>query len=90
MHNMQSEKTIIIELCGKLADFAGTECRLSIPSDGVSIAAVKQAVAAQIPALSDDMASPRTKACVNDAMVADSIIIHAGDRIALFPPVSGG
>ena len=90
MHNRQAEKTIIIELCGKLADFAGAECALSIPFEGMSITAVKRAVAMQIPALSDDMASPRTKACVNDAMVADSIIIRAGDRIALFPPVSGG
>lgn len=84
------ETVIIVELCGKLADHAGNECRVAISSEGLSVAALKRAVAEKIPALGEALLSPRTKACVNDVIASDSATIMPEDRVALFPPVSGG
>lgn len=84
------QATVTIDLCGKLADFSGPTCKVAIPPEGLSIAALKAAIIEQIPALSDDLQSPRTKICVNDQIGHTSTTIIATDRVAFFPPVSGG
>lgn len=89
--NISSEQSVLtIDLCGKLSDFSGPTCDVIIPPEGLSIAALKAAIIDRIPALRDDLNSPRTKICVNDTIGHTSTTIRATDRVAFFPPVSGG
>jgi len=79
-----------IELCGRLADACGREVELGIPERGLPVAALMAALGDAYPALRAALGRGRVRACVNEAIVPDATVVRAGDRVALFPPVSGG
>ncbi len=79
-----------IELCGRLADLAGRELSVEIDAAGCTVAELKTIVAGHSPALAQAMANRRVRFCVNDQIVGEETTIRKGDRIAIFPPVSGG
>lgn len=81
---------LTIELCGKLADMSAREIKVSIPPAGVTIVELRRKVASAYPALAQLISSPRVRVCVNDAIVDDDDRTRIGDRVAFFPPVSGG
>ncbi|GGE00196.1 hypothetical protein GCM10011515_19990 [Tsuneonella deserti] len=79
-----------IFLFGKLGELIGREVNFEPEPGTATISDVRQALARAHPAASDDLLSPRVRACVNDAMVSDRHPVAADDEIALLPPVSGG
>lgn len=82
--------TIEIELCGKLADFHGSRVALSIPRHGCTAGILLARAAQAFPGLSPLVADGRVRVCVNEAVVSGSAAVAPKDRVALFPPVSGG
>lgn len=81
---------LTIELCGKLAERAGRELAVAMPTAGFTVAALRQHIALTVPALAAEITSARVRACVNEAIVEDDMLLAPCDRIAFFPPVSGG
>lgn len=79
-----------VELCGQLADLQGRMIGLSLPEGGMTVGAMMAEIAATYPSLQVALASDRIRACVNDSIVAATDAVAVGDRVALFPPVSGG
>lgn len=79
-----------IELCGRLADTCGRELDFDLPAGGLPVSAVMAALGEAHPALGEALAGGRIRACVNEAIVPAAALVRPGDRVALFPPVSGG
>jgi len=79
-----------IELCGRLADSCGREVELDIPERGLPVATLMAALGDAYPALGGALGRGRIRACVNETIVPAAMVVRAGDRVALFPPVSGG
>ncbi len=82
--------TIEVELCGKLADLHGSSVALSIPREGCTAGILLARAAAAFPGLSSLIAEGRVRVCVNEAVVSEGAAVAPEDRVALFPPVSGG
>lgn len=80
---------VTVELYGKFAERAGHEVTVEVVLP-ITLSALSDAITAQHPMLADALAHPRTRFCVNDAVVMGEITVQAGDTVALFPPVSGG
>lgn len=76
-------------LYGRLADVVGPRLALDVPA-GISVGEVRQRLAEAHPALADDMASRRVRACVADAFVGDDQLLGKGQKVEFFPAVSGG
>lgn len=79
-----------IELCGRLAEPAGSALSLEHDPASCSIAELRAALAAAYPFLASAMANARVRACVDEVIVTDDAVVAAGQVIAFFPPVSGG
>lgn len=79
-----------IELCGRLADACGRFVAIPVPAAGLAAGALVPAIARAFPALAEPLGRGRIRACVNDIIVSDAQLVRPGDRVALFPPVSGG
>lgn len=79
-----------VELCGCLADPYGRHVTLETMAAELSAAQLLAELKAAYPALAEAMAGRAVRVCVNEALVSDDSLIHLGDEIALFPPVSGG
>jgi len=80
---------ITILLFATLKDRAGKgQFTLTFPGERVTITDVRQTLAAQIPALESHL--PTAIAAVNEEFAYPSDPVKAGDRVAFFPPVSGG
>ena len=74
-------------LFASYADAFGTsELEMSVP-EGASVSDV----IARLGALAKGKAlPPRPLVAINQSYAADSDVIHAGDEVALIPPVAGG
>lgn len=81
---------ISITLCGRLADFGGDVLTLDWPAGALSVADLRALVGAASPELEAEWARGRIRICVDDAIVGEDAPLHAGQAVALFPPVSGG
>lgn len=81
---------IEVELCGRLADGLGPRVVLALPHAGVDVAALLALAGRQDAALEAQIAAGRVRACVNDTIVGSEGRVLPTDRVALFPPVSGG
>ncbi len=79
-----------IELCGRLADACGPVLGLAVPENGMQVTAMLDDLASAYPALGEALRSIRIRACINETIVANDAMVRPGDRVALFPPVSGG
>lgn len=80
---------VTVELYGKYAEWTGGEVVVEVALPA-TLRALSAAIAAQYPMLAEALAHPRTRFCVNDAVVVGEVTVQAGDTVALFPPVSGG
>ncbi|RYM10727.1 MoaD/ThiS family protein [Sphingobium cupriresistens] len=79
-----------IELCGRLADACGPVLGLAVPENGLPVTAMLDDLASAYPALGEALRRIRIRACINETIVANDAMVRPGDRVALFPPVSGG
>lgn len=79
-----------IELCGRLADACGPVLGLGVPENGLPVTAMLDDLASAYPALGEALRRIRIRACINETIVANDAMVRPGDRVALFPPVSGG
>ena len=81
--------SIIIDLCGRLADPIGPSLTmvLGVPTP---VVAVLTLLAADYPALAVVLADTRVHIAVDEVLASPEALIAPGQRLALFPPVSGG
>ncbi|MFO7662025.1 MAG: molybdenum cofactor biosynthesis protein MoaE [Chloroflexota bacterium] len=78
-----------IRLFATLKDRAQSErIRISLPANPTTVRTLLAAVGDAYPALS--AALPTSLVAVNRAYAGPDTVVHAGDEVALFPPVSGG
>nr|WP_294848177.1 MoaD/ThiS family protein [uncultured Sphingomonas sp.] len=84
------KQTLHVELCGQFADLHGRVIAVALPKGGMTVGTMMSQIAADYPSLQAALVSGRVRACVNDSIVAASDAVTVGDRVALFPPVSGG
>jgi molybdopterin converting factor small subunit len=74
---------------GRLAEAVGSELEIEM-SSGCSIAELRSKVIAEHPQAEEMLSNKRARACVGDAIVHDSYVLDAADRVEFLPPVSGG
>ena len=74
---------------GRLAEAVGPELEIQAPP-GCSIAELRDKVIAQHPQAEEALRNKRARACVRDAIVHDSYVLGACDKVEFLPPVSGG
>jgi molybdopterin converting factor small subunit len=74
---------------GRLAETVGTELDIDAPP-GCSIEELRNMVIAEHPDADETLRNKRSRACVGDAIVHDSYVIDAAEKVEFLPPVSGG
>ena len=74
---------------GRLAEAVGPELDIETPS-GCSIEELRNKVIAEHPQAAETLRNKRARACVGDAIVHDSYVVGAADRVEFLPPVSSG
>lgn len=78
-----------IRLFATLKDRAGADrIRVALAGDAPDVQTLLAAISADYPALAP--ALPTALVAINRAFAASETIIHPGDEVAIFPPVSGG
>ena len=81
--------TLRVLLFGPLRDLAGWRERDFDPSPA-TLEVLKQAVAADDPALGEALAGPGVQVAVDKAVVRGDVALHPGAEVAFLPPMSGG
>lgn len=72
-----------------LKDLAGQpRLTLTLPGDAATVADVRRQLSGQIPGMAKHLES--SIAAVNEEYAFNADVVKAGDKIAFFPPVSGG
>lgn len=80
---------VSVLLFATLKDVAGqSKLTLALPDEGATVAVARSALSAQIPALTKHLES--AIAAVNEEYAFADDPVRAGDKLAFFPPVSGG
>ncbi len=80
---------ISVLLFATLKDKAGkARFALTLPGDSATVADVRRALVTQIPALGAHLQS--AIAAVNEEYAFAEDVVHPDDKVAFFPPVSGG
>ncbi len=79
---------LTVRLFATLKDSAGANQVVVELPEGATVAALKEKLAAEIPALAQALSS--CLVAVNQEFAFAQTPLHAGDEVALFPPVSGG
>ena len=80
--------TVTVLFFARARDLAGVDrIELELP-EGSTVAALREALAAQHPTLVPIL--PQLFIAVNENYAVDSVPIPAGAKVACFPPVSGG
>ncbi len=79
---------VTVRLFASLREAAGRESLVLELPDQTTIRELVDKVGQEVPAIRD--AAGAIYAAVNDAYVNPDTSLHEGDRVALFPPVSGG
>lgn len=74
---------------GRLAQAIGPELEIDAPA-GCSVAELRERLIAEHPEADQPLRSRRALACVGNALVRESYILQAADRVEFLPPVSGG
>lgn len=74
---------------GKLRDSLGDECAVDWAA-GETVAALRRRLAAAHPHASADLLGPRTRACVDDAIVGEDFVLTGNECVEFLPPLSGG
>lgn len=63
---------------------------LDLDEAGATVAALRGRLADRVPALADFLRGGALLVAVNRAYATAAAVLHDGDEVALFPPVSGG
>ncbi len=79
-----------VELCGRLADLAGDVVDVEVPNVGINVSDLRTAIAEAYPVLSQIIFDSKIRACVDEILVNDAVVVRAGQLVAFFPPLSGG
>ena len=80
---------ISVLLFATLKDVAGkSRLSLELAGDNATMANVRQALADEIPGIGAHLAS--AIAAINEEYAFPADVVHSGDQVAFFPPVSGG
>ena len=74
---------------GRLAEAIGREVDIDMGGE-CSVGELRSRMAAIYPHAADDLASPRVKACVGDAIVSDSFRVRPDQYVEILAPLSGG
>lgn len=74
---------------GRLVDSIGCEVDLEA-QQGLSVAEVRQLLAARHPLAASTLGDRRSVACVGGSVVREDFRIGQGDCVEFLPPVSGG
>jgi molybdopterin converting factor small subunit len=74
---------------GRLAEVVGPELDIIAPP-GCSIEELRDKVIGAHPQTAEALRNKRARACVGDAIVHDSYVPGASERVEFLPPVSGG
>jgi molybdopterin converting factor small subunit len=74
---------------GRLAETIGPELEIEAPP-GCSIAELRDRLIAEHPEAEHPLRSRRALALVGDALVNETYVLGAADRVEFLPPVSGG
>jgi molybdopterin converting factor small subunit len=74
---------------GRLAETVGSELDIEA-SPGCSVEELRNKVIAEHPGAEETLRNKRARACVGDAIVHDSYVLGASDKVEFLPPVSGG
>ena len=74
---------------GRLAETIGHELDIDAPA-GCSVADLRDRLIAEHPHAEQPLRSKRALACVGNALVRDTYVLQAADRVEFLPPVSGG
>lgn len=75
---------------GKLVDLLGREVEIEWADESGTVGEVRRRLAERYPHARDALLAPSLRACIGEALVGDAAIVHAGDTVEFFPPVSGG
>jgi molybdopterin synthase sulfur carrier subunit len=81
--------SITIDLCGRLADPLGPNVTLHLGTPA-TVATILTRLAVTYPALNEVMRATRIHMAIDEQLTGEDAIIAPGQRLALFPPVSGG
>ena len=80
--------TIVVELFARSRELAGcSQTELHLP-DRSQVRQLRSAIVERHPPLASLLA--KSAIAVNDSYVRDDHELHAGDHVAVLPPVSGG
>jgi molybdopterin synthase sulfur carrier subunit len=74
-------------LFGRLADQAGWRDRAV---EAASLAALREALAGDDPALAEALSGPGVQVAVDKAIVRGEAMLATGSEVAFLPPMSGG
>lgn len=75
---------------GRLGDRFGRELEVDLPEAGCTVAELRTLLCGQRPSAEDVLLQPCVKACVNEVIVPDSVLVRPGQEVAFMPPLSGG
>jgi sulfur-carrier protein len=81
--------SIIVDLCGRFADAVGPSLIFPLAAP-TPVADIIAHLAAQHPPLGDALGATHAHIAIDEQLAAPAAIIAPGQRLALFPPVSGG
>lgn len=75
---------------GRVAEHLGPECHLDLPSGGVRIGEIRQALAARDAVSASTLIRPDVRASVDLVVVGDEALARPDQEIAFFSLFSGG
>ena len=79
---------VTVKLFARLREVAGSGQLERVADEGATLGDLLGRLRAEFPAL--DSAAPRTLVALNHEFATPDSLLHEGDEVALFPPVSGG
>jgi molybdopterin converting factor small subunit len=89
MRGFEQGARVKVAFYGRLAEAVGPELEIQA-APGYSIAELRDKLIAEHPQAEEALRSKRARACVGNALVHDSYVLSATDRVEFLPPVSGG
>jgi len=79
-----------VRFFGRLADHAGSQLAVALPTGGCTLCALQALIAEQDPALGAALERPGVRACVGRDFAAREQWLGDDDAVEYWPPVSGG
>jgi molybdopterin converting factor small subunit len=89
MRGFEQGARVKVAFYGRLVEAVGPELDIDAPP-GCSLAELRNKVIAEHPQVEEALRNNRSRACIGDAIVHDSYVLGACDKVEFLPPVSGG